>query len=93
MAVRPRKLNLSEQERASNLVDVAEAVRIRREELGLRQDELADLAGCATRTVSMLEHAKPTLRVDKLLDILAVLGFELVLHPGKSRGQVRVQQP
>lgn len=90
--VKTRALKLSEHERASNLAEVAAAVRLRREELGLRQDELADLAGCATRTVSMLEHAKSTLRVDKLLDILTVLGLELVLRPGKSRGRVRVEQ-
>ncbi|MGH8876090.1 MAG: helix-turn-helix domain-containing protein [Stackebrandtia sp.] len=88
--VRSRKLALSMHERASNLAEVAAAVRVRREELGLRQDELADLAGCATRTVSMLEHAKSTLRVDKLVDILTVLGFELILRPGKSRGRINV---
>jgi y4mF family transcriptional regulator len=52
-------------------------VRDRRRDLGLTQEELADLAGCSVRFVRFLEHGKPTLRVDKLVDLLAVLGLEL----------------
>jgi HTH-type transcriptional regulator / antitoxin HipB len=81
MAVR-RNLKLTENERASRLADLAMLIRSRREDFGLRQDELADLAGCSTRFISMAEHAKPTLQIDKLLDVLAVLGLELVVRPG-----------
>jgi HTH-type transcriptional regulator/antitoxin HipB len=82
--VRPRRLVLSEHERASRLAELAYAVRERREDLGLRQGELADLADCSTRFVSMVEHAKPTVQLDKLLDLLEVLGFELVLRRGRG---------
>ena len=63
---------------------LAAAVRRRRHELGLRQDELAELAGCSTRFVHTVEHAKPGLRLDKLLDVLAVLGLGLSVRPGRG---------
>jgi len=53
---------------------LAEAVRQRRTELGLRQADLAQLAGCSRRFVHTLEQGKSTLRLDKLLDVLEVLG-------------------
>lgn len=60
---------------------LAEAVRSRRKELGLRQAELAALAGCSERFVHVLEHGKPTLRLDKVSDVLDVLGLELAVRP------------
>jgi y4mF family transcriptional regulator len=66
-------------DRASNL---AEAARARREQLGLRQAELAELAGCSTRFVHMLESGKATLRLDKVLDVLRVLGLALAVRRG-----------
>lgn len=57
--------------------DVGRVVRARRRRLGLRQEELADLAGCSDRFVQALEGGKPTVRLDKVLDVLSVLGLEL----------------
>lgn len=53
------------------------SVRSRRRELGLRQDELADLAGVSTRFLHSLEHDKASVRLDKVLDVLDVLGLHL----------------
>ncbi|WP_020520983.1 helix-turn-helix domain-containing protein [Catelliglobosispora koreensis] len=83
--VRPRKLQLPNDERTSKLAALAQAVRSRRETLGLRQDELAALAGCSTSFVSFVERAKPTIQVGKLLDVLAVLGLDLSVVPGTGR--------
>jgi HTH-type transcriptional regulator / antitoxin HipB len=66
-------------DRASSL---AEAVRARRLRLGLRQEELAELAGCSTRFVHTVEAGKHTLRLDKLTELLAALGLGLVLRRG-----------
>ncbi len=60
-------------------------VRNRREALGLRQAELAELAGCSTRFLHTLENGKPTLRLDKVLDVLEVVGLDLMLVPGRGR--------
>lgn len=56
-------------------------VRARRRRLGLRQEELADLAGCSERFVHTLEIGKPTVRLDKVLAVLAVLGLDLAVVP------------
>ncbi len=55
-------------------------VRGRRRELGLRQQELADLAGVSIRFVHSLEHGKASVRLDKVLDVLDVLGLELEIR-------------
>lgn len=64
---------------------LADAVRRRRKELGVTQIELAALAGCGPVFIYDLESAKTTLRLDKLLDVLDVLGLELVLRTGNAR--------
>lgn len=72
---------------------LGEAVRKRRHELGLRQTELADLAGCSQRFVHTVEHGKPSLRLDKVLDLLEVLGLSLLVVPGRGRITVEVERP
>jgi len=57
-------------------------VRARRTKLGLKQQELAELAGCSTRFVHTVEAGKPTIRLDKLLDVLDVLGLRLTVVGG-----------
>jgi y4mF family transcriptional regulator len=54
-------------------------IRARRRELGLRQDELADLAGVSTRTISAVEAGKPTVRLDVLLAVFDTLGLQLAV--------------
>jgi y4mF family transcriptional regulator len=60
------------------------AVRSRRRELKLNQAELANLAGVGLAFLYELEHGKPTLRIDKVLAVLAVLGLELHVRDGKQ---------
>ncbi len=67
---------------------LADAVRQRRKTLGVTQIELAQLAGCGPVFIYDLESAKTTLRLDKLLDVLEVLGLELVVRAGKARLRV-----
>jgi HTH-type transcriptional regulator / antitoxin HipB len=59
---------------------LGDVVRQRREELGLRQDELADLAGVSTRFVHTLEAGKPTVQLDRVAAVLDVLGLELAVQ-------------
>jgi y4mF family transcriptional regulator len=81
---------------------LSDAVRDRRIDLGLRQGDLADLAGCSERFVFALEDGKVSIRLDKLLDVLAVLGLDLVVESGLGRlvapdsprpGRRRVSRP
>jgi len=56
---------------------VGEFVRQRRRAAGLTQYELGDLAGAGKRFVVELENGKPTLRMDKVNQALAVFGRQL----------------
>jgi y4mF family transcriptional regulator len=69
--------------------DFASALRTRRVALGLRQDELADLAGVSERFVYALEAGKATARLDKVLPVLAALGLHLELLRG-ARDDIEV---
>lgn len=59
------------------------ALRARRRALRMSQAELADLAGVGLAFLYELEHGKPTVRIDKVLAVLAVLGLELQVQSGK----------
>lgn len=66
----------------------ASAVRTRRKELSLRQDQLADLAGVSERFVYMLENGKRSVQLDKVLAVLDALGLHLEVHRGAD-GEIR----
>jgi y4mF family transcriptional regulator len=57
--------------------DLGRVIRVRREELGLNQTGLADVARTTLRFVSELERGKPTAQLDGVLRVLAALGIEL----------------
>jgi y4mF family transcriptional regulator len=59
-------------------------IKERRRSLLLTQPELASLAGCSERFVRDLEAGKPGVRLDKLQDVLDVLGLELRLAVRKT---------
>jgi y4mF family transcriptional regulator len=59
------------------------ALRARRKSLGLTQEDLCRLAGCGLAFLYELEIGKPTVRLDKVLAVLAVLGLELSLAEGR----------
>lgn len=60
------------------------AVRARRRDLGLTQEQAADLAQVSLRFVHDVEHDKPTVQLDRLLRLLDMLGLHLQLLPGAS---------
>lgn len=64
---------------------LAHAIRQRRRQLQLKQAELASLAGVGLAFLYELEHGKATVRIDKLLAVLDVLGLELHVREGKTQ--------
>lgn len=56
---------------------IGQQVKNRRSEFNLTQEQLADLAGVAVRTVHEIEHDKASLRLDSLVPVLEALGLEL----------------
>ena len=85
----PRQDHASGATKTGRVARLGEEVRRRRRELGLRQAELAELAGCSQRFVHTIEGGKTSLRLDKVLDVLEVLGLGLVLVPGRGRVGVK----
>lgn len=57
---------------------LGEVVREVRKEQGLTQLDLAGLAGVSNRFIIDLERGKATLQMQKAIDVLALLGIELV---------------
>ncbi|MFN8081912.1 MAG: helix-turn-helix transcriptional regulator [Kineosporiaceae bacterium] len=57
--------------------DLGSDLRVRRQNLALTQADLADLAGVSVRFIRALEHGKATVRLDKVMAVLDVLGLEL----------------
>lgn len=63
-------------------------VRRRREDIGLRQDELALTAGVSTRVIHQIENGKPTSRLDSVVPVLDALGLSLAIDGvSKAREQ------
>jgi HTH-type transcriptional regulator/antitoxin HipB len=46
----------------------------------LRQSDLAGLANTGTRFMVELEQGKPTLQLQKVLDVLDLLGLEVIIR-------------
>lgn len=63
--------------------DLIAALKTRREELGVTQDNLADLAGVGLRTLKEIESGKGNPTFDTLNKLAAVLGMELKLEVKK----------
>jgi y4mF family transcriptional regulator len=61
---------------------LGEVARERRRDLGLSQHETALLAGVGDRLVHELEHGKPSVRLDKVVAVLTVLGLQLTVVDG-----------
>ncbi len=69
---------------------LGEAVRSQRKALGITQHELGLLAHCGPVFIHALERGKPSLRLNKLVDVLTVLGLQLTVEPGKQGLRIRV---
>lgn len=67
---------------------LGQMLRTARKQLGLTQSQLALAAGVGLRFIVDLEAGKPTLRLENVLRVIAVLGGELNLSglPSASKG-------
>ena len=62
---------------------IDEYIRKKRKLLNLTQQELAERAGVGYRFIRELENGKPTVRMDKVNQVLLLFGEEL--QPGKIK--------
>ncbi|WP_313375245.1 helix-turn-helix transcriptional regulator [Chishuiella sp.] len=58
-------------------LSIAEFVKQKRKRLKITQPELAERAGVGLRFIRELEQGKPTLRLDKVNQVLALFGSEV----------------
>lgn len=84
-----RRSRTTAAERARTRGPLAAGVAARRQELGLTQGELSDLAGVARGPIVALEAGR-TVSLDVLLAVLEVLGLHLELARGTSPTGVAV---
>ncbi len=69
------------------------AVRARRKNLRLSQEQLGRLSGCGRIFIHALERGKKTVRLDKVLDVLRTLGLQLAVEAGKDGLVARTDGP
>lgn len=62
-------------------------VREQRKHLALKQLDIAGLGNTGNRFIVDLEHGKPTVQLQKVLDIMDLLGLEVVVRTKADRGQ------
>jgi HTH-type transcriptional regulator/antitoxin HipB len=84
--------------RASTPAELAAALVGARREAGLTQEELASWAQVNRRYLGVLEQGKASTQVRRLLDLLNVLGYELVIAPkdrplGPASGAADADEP
>ena len=70
--------------RIAGVADLGRQVAEKRKQDGLTQAELAGYCGVGPRFVGELERGKPTVRLDKTLQVLEGLGLELMI---RGRGE------
>ena len=69
---------MANSQRSADPGPIARFVRARREALGYTQPQLAERVGTGLRFVRELEMGKPTLRLDKVNQVLAFFGARLL---------------
>jgi len=79
-------MNLKPTESAITTVEeLGKIVLATRKSQGLTQADIAGLSNSGNRFIVDLEKGKPTLQMQKALEVLTLLGLELVVRPKDSK--------
>lgn len=62
-------------------IDLGNALRTRRRELGLAQDEISGVIGVNRRVIGELERGKGTVQLQIAMEVARVLGLDIELEP------------
>jgi HTH-type transcriptional regulator / antitoxin HipB len=65
--------------------ELGAVVRAQRRRLALKQLDIAGLGNTGNRFIVDLENGKPTVQLQKVLDIMDLLGLELVVRSKRGR--------
>ena len=63
------------------VADIGAAIRAKRTSIGIRQEQLAALAGVGPRFLSEVENGKESAAIGKVLRVLLRLGLEVSIKP------------
>lgn len=66
-----------------SVVEIGNAIKFRREFLGLRQEDLAEMSGVTIKTIHLVETGTGNPSVETLNKLANVLGMELVIQVKK----------
>ncbi len=67
-----------------NIQEIGNAIRFRREFLGLRQEDLAEMSGITAKTIYLIETGTGNTSIETLEKLARVLGMELILLVKKA---------
>ena len=70
---------------AMDIKEIGAEIRRMRKEAGLRQDQLAGVAGVGVRFLVQLEHGVETSQIGKVFKVLAALGCEVLVRKRGSK--------
>lgn len=70
-------------------VELKAVIREQRKRLALKQLDLAGLGNTGNRFIVDLENGKPTVQLQKVLDLMDLLGLEVVVRTKASRSAAR----
>ena len=79
------RLAREEMEATRQLEASREVTREQRERLALKQLDIAGLGNTGNRFIVDLENGKPTVQLQKVLDVMDLLGLEVVVRPKAAR--------
>jgi len=63
-----------------DLLKIAKTIKSRRELLSLRQEDLAEMSGVATKTIHSVEAGTSNPSIKTLLKLADILGLEILLQ-------------
>jgi y4mF family transcriptional regulator len=73
-----------ESEAVRSSIALGGLLRERRKLLKLKQTDLAGIGNTGNRFIVDLENGKPTVQLQKVLDVLDLLGLEVIVRPRKG---------
>jgi HTH-type transcriptional regulator / antitoxin HipB len=90
MSIEQQKLPVGHVDKAEVVIrssnELGALVRTQRKRLALTQLDVAGVGNTGNRFVVELESGKPTLQLQKVLDVMDLLGLELVVRAKSGRG-------
>lgn len=61
--------------------DIGRIIKLKRKEVGIKQEAAAGISGVGTKFLSQLENGKETAELGKTLQVLRKIGLDLYIYP------------